>query len=167
MTFTLGTADKRNKNSSTDGGIARRMIPYIKGSELNEDPMAPITKEWQEQVVLQGDDLEIDWIHRNDRFFEKLATPDTTVAPSETLTLSKQQMKNSASRTIKLSIMAWYQEHTVPSLSSMSLIFNLDCKWAVQHSTRRRYTDSWVSKTLAVGSAICIYCQSRRLHESW
>ena len=67
--------------------IARQMvelldewIPYIKGSELNEDPMSPITKEWQEQVVLQGDDLEIDWIHRNDRFFEKLATPDTTVA---------------------------------------------------------------------------------------
>ena len=33
---------------------------HIKGSELNEDPLAPITKEWQEQVVLQGDDLEID-----------------------------------------------------------------------------------------------------------
>ena len=77
-------------------------IPTSKEVSLNEDPMAPITKEWQEQVVLQGDDLEIDWIYRNDRFFEKLATPDTGLlrTSSETLTLSKQQMKSLASRTI-------------------------------------------------------------------
>ena len=67
--------------------IARQMIelldpwmPVIKGSELNEDPMAPITREYQVLVATQGDATEIDWIAREDRFFEKLATPDTTVA---------------------------------------------------------------------------------------
>jgi magnesium chelatase subunit I len=67
--------------------IARQMIelldpwmPVIKDSELNEDPMAPITRECQEIVAIQGDATEIDWVSRDDRFFEKLATPDTTVA---------------------------------------------------------------------------------------
>jgi len=67
--------------------IARQMVelldpwmPVIKGSELNEDPMAPITREYQVLVATQGDATEIDWVARENRFFEKLATPDTTVA---------------------------------------------------------------------------------------
>jgi len=67
--------------------IARQMvelldpwIPVIKGSELGEDPLAPITSEQQLLVASRGDDTEIDWVSREDRFFEKLATPDTTVA---------------------------------------------------------------------------------------
>lgn len=67
--------------------IARQMIelldpwmPVIKGSELNEDPMAPITREYQVLVATQGGATEIDWVSRENRFFEKLATPDTTVA---------------------------------------------------------------------------------------
>jgi magnesium chelatase subunit I len=67
--------------------IARQMIelldpwmPVIKGSELNEDPMAPITREYQVLVATQGGATEIDWVARENRFFEKLATPDTTVA---------------------------------------------------------------------------------------
>lgn len=67
--------------------IARQMIelldpwmPIIKGSELNEDPFAPITKENQELVASRGEQIEIDWVSREHRFFEKLATPDTTVA---------------------------------------------------------------------------------------
>lgn len=67
--------------------IARQMIelldpwmPIIQGSELREDPLAPLTKRGKQLVAKHGDDLPIDWVHRDNRFFEKLATPDTTVA---------------------------------------------------------------------------------------
>jgi magnesium chelatase subunit I len=55
-------------------------IPIIKGSELNEDPLNPITKASQDLIVEQGDETEIEWIHRNNRFLEKLATPDVSIA---------------------------------------------------------------------------------------
>lgn len=55
-------------------------IPAIKSSELNDDPLSPITNHGKEEVFLHGDDTEIKWIHRNDRFTEKLATPDVSVA---------------------------------------------------------------------------------------
>jgi len=55
-------------------------VPVIKGSELNEDPLKPITRGAIEALEEQGDDLEIDWLHREERYAEKLATPDVTVA---------------------------------------------------------------------------------------
>lgn len=55
-------------------------IPIIKGSDLNEDPLAPISSYWQKQAAELGDALEIDWLHRSERYTEKLATPDVSVA---------------------------------------------------------------------------------------
>jgi magnesium chelatase subunit I len=55
-------------------------IPAIKGSELNENPFQPLTKRSIELVREYGDDVEIEWIHRDQRFSEKLATPDVTIA---------------------------------------------------------------------------------------
>ena len=55
-------------------------IPIVQGSEINDDPLNPISREAQELIAEKGDDTPIDWLHRNDRFFEKLATPDVTVA---------------------------------------------------------------------------------------
>ncbi len=55
-------------------------IPVIKGSELNEDPLNPISKHGMELVALKGNDLEIDWMHRDERYTEKLATPDVSIA---------------------------------------------------------------------------------------
>jgi len=55
-------------------------IPVIQGSELNEDPLDPITEYSKNLVAESGDDLPITWWHRNDRYTEKLATPDVTVA---------------------------------------------------------------------------------------
>lgn len=55
-------------------------IPIIKGSELNDDPMAPTSRWGHEQVQEHGDDLPIAWLHRNERYTEKLATPDVSVA---------------------------------------------------------------------------------------
>lgn len=55
-------------------------IPAIEGSEINDDPLAPISIFGKEQVGLLGDETPIKWIHRNDRFYEKLATPDVTIS---------------------------------------------------------------------------------------
>ncbi len=55
-------------------------IPAIAGSEINDDPLLPISKFGREQVTLLGDETPITWIHRDKRFYEKLATPDVTIS---------------------------------------------------------------------------------------
>ena len=55
-------------------------IPYVEGSEVNDDPFCPISRTAQELIAEKGDATPISWLHRNERFFEKLATPDVTVA---------------------------------------------------------------------------------------
>ncbi|WP_188050891.1 AAA family ATPase [Flavobacterium sp. GP15] len=67
--------------------LARKMvelldeyIPYVSGSEINDDPLKPISRFAKDIIDLKGDDTPISWLHRSDRFFEKLATPDVTVA---------------------------------------------------------------------------------------
>jgi len=67
--------------------IARLMInlldeyvPYIEGSELFEDPLNPISWFGHHTLEIKGDTTPIAWLHRSDRYTEKLATPDVTVA---------------------------------------------------------------------------------------
>ena len=55
-------------------------IPVISGSELNDDPLAPISFFGKNVVAEKGDDTPITWLHRSDRYVEKLATPDVSVA---------------------------------------------------------------------------------------
>ena len=55
-------------------------IPVIKGSEINDDPLQPISRFAVELIKQKKDETPIVWLHRNDRFSEKLATPDVTVA---------------------------------------------------------------------------------------
>ncbi|MBF0695450.1 MAG: AAA family ATPase [Flavobacterium sp.] len=55
-------------------------IPFVTGSEINDDPLNPISRFAKSQIVEKGDDTPISWLHRSERFFEKLATPDVTVA---------------------------------------------------------------------------------------
>jgi magnesium chelatase subunit I len=54
--------------------------PIVTGSEINDDPMEPISREAKEIIAKKGDDTAISWLHQSDRFYEKLATPDVTVA---------------------------------------------------------------------------------------
>ncbi|MBP9133882.1 MAG: sigma 54-interacting transcriptional regulator [Saprospiraceae bacterium] len=73
-----GQAKTRIARLSVD--LLDEYIPILKGSELNEDPLNPITKASKDLIVEQGDETEIEWIHRNNRFLEKLATPDVSIA---------------------------------------------------------------------------------------
>src|SRR6201994_195658 len=67
--------------------MARQMIelldeyvPYVTGSEINDDPYRPISKFARTLVAQKGDDTPISWLHRSERYGEKLATPDVSVA---------------------------------------------------------------------------------------
>ena len=55
-------------------------VPYIAGSELFEDPMNPISWYGHHEVATKGDDTPVAWLHRSERYTEKLATPDVTVS---------------------------------------------------------------------------------------
>ncbi|QWX85323.1 magnesium chelatase [Cellulophaga sp. HaHaR_3_176] len=55
-------------------------IPVIEGSEINDDPLKPMSRYAIELIKEKGDDTPISWLHKDDRFYEKLATPDVTVA---------------------------------------------------------------------------------------
>ncbi|MBE7478204.1 MAG: magnesium chelatase [Ignavibacteriales bacterium] len=55
-------------------------IPVVKGSELNDDPLNPISVYAKEILTKDGDGTRIDWMHRFERYTEKLATPDVSVA---------------------------------------------------------------------------------------
>jgi magnesium chelatase subunit I len=52
----------------------------VEGSEINDDPFNPISRFSRDLIAEKGDDTPISWLHRNERFYEKLATPDVTVA---------------------------------------------------------------------------------------
>lgn len=67
--------------------LARSMVslldewtPYLTCTELREDPLAPISGLAKKYIAEMGDLTEIAWMHRDDRYFEKLATPDVSVA---------------------------------------------------------------------------------------
>lgn len=55
-------------------------MPIVGGSELNDDPLSPISRYARDLIAEKGDDTPIEWVHRNDRYIEKLATPDVSIA---------------------------------------------------------------------------------------
>src|SRR5436853_7588256 len=60
--------------------MLNKYIPIIAGSEVNDDPFHPISAYCRQMVALHGDMTHIDWVSRDARFVEKLATPDVTIA---------------------------------------------------------------------------------------
>jgi magnesium chelatase subunit I len=55
-------------------------IPIVAGSELNDDPLAPISRAAHDLIAEMGDETPIEWLHRDQRYVEKLATPDVSIA---------------------------------------------------------------------------------------
>ena len=61
-------------------GLLDEWMPIIAGSEINDDPYNPVSKHARDLVEELGDDAPIAWVHRDLRYGEKLATPDTSIA---------------------------------------------------------------------------------------
>ena len=55
-------------------------MPIVAGSEVNDNPFAPISKYARNLITEAGDDTPIAWVGRENRYVEKLATPDVTIA---------------------------------------------------------------------------------------
>ena len=61
-------------------GLLDEYIPAITGSDINDDPLNPVSQFAKDQIAQFGDETPIHWIHRSERYGEKLATPDVSVA---------------------------------------------------------------------------------------
>ena len=55
-------------------------VPVIEDSELNDDPLQPISRLGKDKITALGDDTPVAWLHRDERYTEKLATPDVSIA---------------------------------------------------------------------------------------
>jgi magnesium chelatase subunit I len=75
---TRGQAKSRILRALT--GFLDEMIPIVEGSEINDDPFAPISKYARDRLNEEGDATPIAWVGRDRRYVEKLATPDVTIA---------------------------------------------------------------------------------------
>jgi magnesium chelatase subunit I len=73
-----GQAKTRILRSLVD--LLDEWLPIVATSEINDDPYAPVSRHAVELVAELGDATPIDWVHRTERYGEKLATPDTTIA---------------------------------------------------------------------------------------
>lgn len=73
-----GQAKTRMIRSLT--GLLDEWMPIVAGSEINDDPYNPVSRHALDLVAEFGDDTPIAWVHRGDRYGEKLATPDTSIA---------------------------------------------------------------------------------------
>jgi magnesium chelatase subunit I len=73
-----GQAKTRMIRSLT--GLLDEWLPIVAGSEILDDPYHPVSRYARELVEHHGDDTPISWVHRSERFGEKLATPDTSIA---------------------------------------------------------------------------------------
>ena len=73
-----GQAKTRMARQMTD--LLDEYIPVIAGSEINDDPFYPISQYSRDLLAEQGDNTPIHWLHRSERYGEKLATPDVSVA---------------------------------------------------------------------------------------
>ncbi len=61
-------------------GLLDEWMPIVAGSEINDDPYHPVSRHAKDLLDEMGDETPIDWVHRDERFGEKLATPDTSIA---------------------------------------------------------------------------------------
>jgi magnesium chelatase subunit I len=73
-----GQAKTRMARQMTE--LLDEYIPIVAGSEINDDPLQPISKYANDLIEEKGDQTPIEWVHRSQRYGEKLATPDVSVA---------------------------------------------------------------------------------------
>jgi magnesium chelatase subunit I len=61
-------------------GLLDEWLPVVSGSEILDDPYNPVSRHARDLVAEKGEDTPVEWVHRDTRFGEKLATPDTSIA---------------------------------------------------------------------------------------
>src|SRR5262245_32133852 len=73
-----GQAKSRMLRALTD--LLDERLPVVAGCEIHDNPLAPLCSACRARAAIEGDELPIAWLSRDERFIEKLATPDVTIA---------------------------------------------------------------------------------------
>ena len=144
-------------------------IPVLAGSEMNDDPFHPISRYARDLMEEKGDDAPITWLHRSERFFEKLATPDVTIADLigdiDPIKASNLKLSYADERVIHFGMIpranrCLFVINELPDLQAriQVALFNILEEGDVQIRGFKL--------TSSLRSSICIYCQSGRLHQS-
>ena len=110
-----GQAKTRMIRSLTD--LLDEWMPIVAGSEINDDPLNPVSAHARSLVAEKGDDTPIDWVHRDERYGEKLATPDTRRLPTSLAkSIQSRSPRAGTSATSSRCTTAWSLEPTVAFL---------------------------------------------------
>jgi magnesium chelatase subunit I len=125
-------------------------IPIVDGSDINDSPFSPISLYARNLIDEMGDATPITWLHRSQRYGEKLATPDVSVADliGDVDPIKAANMRLSCHQRIA----RFARTHTGITL---------------QHTARGRYTDTRLQAAYAVRYTIRIHRQPRRLYQPW
>ena len=143
-------------------------IPVVEGSEINDDPFSPLSRYAKEKVDKEGDLTPITWLHRSDRFAEKLATPDVTVADIigdvDPIKAANLKLSYADDRVIHFGMIpranrCIFVINEIPDLQAriQVALFNILQEGDIQiRGFKLRFT---------LRPTIYFYCQSRRLHQ--
>ena len=151
--------------------LARKMIelldeymPIVEGSEINDDPLNPISRYAKDLILEKGDATPIKWIHRSERFSEKLATPDVTVADLigdvDPIKAANLKLSYADDRVIHFGMIpranrCIFVINELPDLQAriQVALFNILQEGDIQIANAFRYT-------------VCLYGKPRRLYQS-
>jgi hypothetical protein len=142
-------------------------IPVVAGSELNDDPLAPISRFAKDLLAEKGDDTPVEWLHRDERYVEKLATPDVSIADLvgdvDPIKAANLRLPYSDERVIHYPASA-----PLPfRYQRIARLAGADSGVALQRVARRRYADPGLQIAPAARCGVCIHGQPRGLHQSW
>ena len=157
--------------------IARMMIrlldeyiPAIEGTELNEDPLQPITKEAKRLIKEKGNDTPIHWIHRSERYTEKLATPDVSVADLigdlDPIKAANLKLSFSDEGAIHYGLVP-HSNRGIFVINELPDLQTADSSSAVQHPSGGRYSNTRIQSEVAARHSVRVYFKPRGLHQPW
>ena len=142
-------------------------IPIVAGSEIHDNPFAPVSKHARDLIASQGDATPIEWIGRDDRYHEKLATPDVTIAD---LIGEVDMIKHAEGRYLSSELTMHFG--LIPRANRGIFCINELPDLApkiqvglVQRARRARRADSRISGAAGPGPLHGLLGQPRRLHQ--
>ena len=142
-------------------------IPIVAGSEIHDNPFAPVSKHARDLIASQGDDTPIEWIGRDDRYHEKLATPDVTIAD---LIGEVDMIKHAEGRYLSSELTMHFG--LIPAREPGNLLHQRaarsgaqDPGRVVQRARRARRPDPRLSGAAGPGPLHGVLGQPRRLHQ--
>jgi len=144
-------------------------IPIVAGSEVNDDPLRPLSRYARDLIAEHGDDTPIDWITPVERYHEKLATPDVTIAD---LIGEIDMIKHAEGRYLSSELTMHFgliprSNRGIFCMNELPDLSAKDPGRHVQRPRRARHPDSRLSGAARARPVHGLQRQPGRLHQSW